>query len=262
MQLSEATILIVEDEEIIREIMAEWLARVARRVLTAGNGAEGLEMLDQNRVDAVLSDVRMPVMDGVTFLKTLNKRAGPRPAILLITGFADLQPRQAFDLGAETIMEKPMERRDVIAALQQSLTDRDDLWRNPLEGEPHSCIRETFGGLEEAIREGEIAFGHKGFCIQSAAGLREGPVGLHLEFKDEGKVLRGHGMVRWADPVQQEVGVELVYLDPECRGWVTEIAERNGRVCIPGSLKTITASSEEALAKFPVKGALAQNGNP
>lgn len=248
MQLSEATILIVEDEELIREIMAEWLTHVAKRVFTSGNGAEGLEVLEQHHVDVVLSDVRMPVMDGVTFLKTLNKKAGVRPAVLLITGFADLQPRQAFDLGAETIMEKPMERLDIISALQQSLTDRNDLWRNPLEAEPQSYIRQTLGGLEEAIREGKIAFGHKGFCIRSAASLREGPVGLHLEFKDEGKVLRGHGMVRWADPVQQEVGVELVYLDPECRGWVTEIAESNGRVCIPGSLKAITASSEEAVA--------------
>jgi CheY-like chemotaxis protein len=64
MELKDATVLIVDDEPMLLDIFSEWLQEEKCRVLTAGNGAAALEILRNHHVDVVVSDVRMPVMDG------------------------------------------------------------------------------------------------------------------------------------------------------------------------------------------------------
>ena len=64
MQLKDATVLIVDDEPDLLDIMADWFRREAHCVLIAANGKEALDAIEANQVDVVVSDVRMPVMDG------------------------------------------------------------------------------------------------------------------------------------------------------------------------------------------------------
>jgi CheY-like chemotaxis protein len=70
--LEQASILYVEDEPFLRESMAAWLKQKAERVFCAEHGAEALEILAANKIDLVVSDVRMPVMDGITLVKKIN----------------------------------------------------------------------------------------------------------------------------------------------------------------------------------------------
>lgn len=63
MQLKDATILIVEDEPMLLEITEEWFKSLAGKVLTAPNGAVALKAMENEKVHAILTDVRMPVMD-------------------------------------------------------------------------------------------------------------------------------------------------------------------------------------------------------
>jgi two-component system response regulator WspF len=84
MELKQASILLVDDEPFLREIMGEWLARVAGQVFCAEDGAEALKILAANKIDLILSDVRMPVMDGV---ETTRRIMASTPcAILIVTG--------------------------------------------------------------------------------------------------------------------------------------------------------------------------------
>jgi CheY-like chemotaxis protein len=82
MQLRDATLLLVDDEPILLEIETEWFSGLAAQVLTANNGAEALKVLEATPVDVILTDVRMPVMDGITLL-TKPKRMR-RPILRLI----------------------------------------------------------------------------------------------------------------------------------------------------------------------------------
>ncbi len=93
MQLKNATILLVDDEPDLLEIQAAWFRREGSRVFVAGNGAEALEILLANHVDVVVSDVRMPVMDGITLLKNVKASQSYKSSAMFISGFTDIQPR-------------------------------------------------------------------------------------------------------------------------------------------------------------------------
>src|SRR6266436_10382288 len=111
MHLKDATILLVDDEPDLRTIIAEWFKREGSRVLVAEDGAEALNIIQANQVDVVVSDVRMPVMDGITLLKKV-KASGYKSSVMFVSGFTDvIKPRESYDLGVEAVMSKPVERK-------------------------------------------------------------------------------------------------------------------------------------------------------
>ena len=76
MELKCDTVLIVDDEPMLLDIFREWLEEDDCRVLTAGDGAAALQILRNQNVDVIVSDVRMPVMDGILLLKNLTTYSG------------------------------------------------------------------------------------------------------------------------------------------------------------------------------------------
>ena len=235
MQPKDATILIVEDEPVLREIIAAWFERFAGRVLTAANGGEALEIVAANQPDLVVSDVRMPVMDGVTLLKKL-RALGNKPPVILISGFSDTDEREAYDMGAEAFLHKPMERSDVLETVGRNLISREELWRTPLNDPPHKILEMDYPSLSAALQERKIAFGRGGFCIATPQHLVEGPIGIHLNFNEEKKILEGAGIVRWNAPAERQSGIELFYLVPDSREWwIRLIAKIGSTAFIPAS---------------------------
>lgn len=231
MQLAEATALVVDDEEMICEIMAAWLKRHTREVLTAGNGREALKVLSESRVDVIISDVRMPVMDGEALVRAIAASVAERPRVIFVTGFSDLQARDAYALGVEAIIEKPLERDHLLDAIKRSLTDRNELWSKPVESLSGDVLAASpvclasFASLADALRDGQIAFGRGGFCLRTPHKFREGPVQFRLGFQADQKIISGSGMVRWTSPAENLFGIEVLYLDDQCRGWIAGLAE-------------------------------------
>jgi CheY-like chemotaxis protein len=227
MQPKDATVLIVDDEPVLCEIKSTWLIRLVARVLVANNGAEAMEVLAANNVDLVITDIRMPVMDGLTLVKKITDSSKPRPSVIFITGFSDFEPRDAYDLGVDAILEKPMDRGDLLQAVKRSLTPRPELWQTALDVTPSAVLHSNFRSLATALQMQEIAFGRGGFCIAVPQGLQEGPIGILLEFHEDRSVLQGQGIVRWISAAEGLAGIELLYVAPVSREWMVKLAERN-----------------------------------
>ena len=89
-----ARILVVDDEEAVRSLIARGLALDGHSVEMAGDGAEALEVITacEGRFDLVLSDIRMPLMDGIA-MALAAKRDFPDLVILLMTGYAEQRER-------------------------------------------------------------------------------------------------------------------------------------------------------------------------
>src|SRR5215831_6118732 len=121
MQLREASVLLADDEPVLLDIMREWFQQIVGEVFCAGDGAQALEVLAAHKIDLVITDVRMPVTDGITLLKRMKARGGYTPSLIFITGFADIEVRDAYDLGAEALLEKPIEYDDLIEIMRRSL---------------------------------------------------------------------------------------------------------------------------------------------
>ena len=116
-----ARILITEDEDSLRPFVARALRPDGHEAIEAADGAEGLEMLQEGSFDLLLSDIRMPVMDGIE----LAHRAAdsfPDMKILLMTGYAE-QRERADDLARKIVdvVPKPFTLPDIRLAVAQAL---------------------------------------------------------------------------------------------------------------------------------------------
>jgi CheY-like chemotaxis protein len=235
MELKQASILLVDDEPFLREIMGGWLSRVAGQVFCAGHGEEALKILAANKIDLILSDVRMPVMDGIALLRKVKEMGIRTPGVIFITGFSDVPLREAYDMGAEAILEKPIPREELLNIAKRALSEADELWREPPGPAPAMKLTISFGSLAAALKGKRIAFGRRGFCIDTAHGLREGPVEFAVEFTADRLVLAGQGVVRWTAPEEHKSGIEISSLDDASRTWVLDYVKRNQPLAfIPG----------------------------
>ncbi len=227
MRLNDATILVVDDEPDWRAIIADWFGREGSHVLIAENGAEALDLIHTNRVDVVVSDVRMPVMDGITLLRNIKAGESYKPSVMFISGFSDIGPGEAYGLGVEAMMSKPVERKHLISAVTRVLTARDELWREAPGDNPEALLDAAFDSLATALSQGLLAFGRGGFRVHSALNLREGPVALLLNFAADKRSVTGQGIVRWTASAEVEIGVEITYIDENNRAWIIGLTGAN-----------------------------------
>jgi two-component system cell cycle response regulator CpdR len=118
-----ARILIAEDEEGIRSLVARALSMDGHAVTTANDGAEALDVLarEHGAFELLLSDIRMPVMDGIA-LALAAARDHPQISILLMTGFAD-QRERAFGLDTliHDVIAKPFTLATIRTAVSEAL---------------------------------------------------------------------------------------------------------------------------------------------
>src|ERR1041385_3831587 len=118
------TILIIDDEEIMREILETLLSREGYSVRVAANGAEGVELARSVPFDAVIVDVMMPGMDGMAVLEELKKLDDDLP-VIMITAFASVENAiTAMKRGAFDYITKPFKNDDVLVILRNALERR------------------------------------------------------------------------------------------------------------------------------------------
>jgi len=118
-----ARMLIVEDEESIREWFQVVLEEAGYRVEEAPNGAEGLQRYAAAPADLVITDMRMPVMDGTQLILALRDRF-PHVNILAVSGEPGLLAR-AREFHVQGTLRKPCAAADLLEAVQQLLGPRD-----------------------------------------------------------------------------------------------------------------------------------------
>ncbi len=119
-----ARILVAEDEEAVRALVRRALVEDGHEVMTAADGAEALDTLQREggRFDLLLTDIKMPVMDGVA-LALAAARDFPVLPILLMTGYADQRERASgLDALIRAVIAKPFTLAQLKAAVAVALT--------------------------------------------------------------------------------------------------------------------------------------------
>jgi DNA-binding NtrC family response regulator len=114
-------ILLVEDEQMLRESLAQLLSDEGYQVVQAADGKAGYEAAVAEVFDLVLTDIRMPVMDGVTLLKQLQ-HVIPQTPMIVITGFGTVESAvSAMRAGAADYLLKPVQFEDVLIRVKRAL---------------------------------------------------------------------------------------------------------------------------------------------
>lgn len=118
-----AKVLIVEDEDTLRESMVFRFEREGFSVFEASNGHEALSIIQDQMPDIILTDIRMPKMGGKEFLQNIKKKYdnGNSPIIFCITGYSDLSEREAAELWVDRYFHKPFDPSVLVAASRADL---------------------------------------------------------------------------------------------------------------------------------------------
>jgi CheY-like chemotaxis protein len=104
------TILIVEDDDGIRYMLTEYLQELNYKIIIANNGIEALQILNEKKVDAVLTDLTMPDMGGMELFKNIKQRFSNIP-IIAMSGYYDYKELQNFQF--DDLLEKPLDMSKV-----------------------------------------------------------------------------------------------------------------------------------------------------
>lgn len=118
------TVLVVDDEQAIADIIKFNLEREGYEVLTAKDGKDALNTLAENSVNLVLLDVMMPEMDGFTCLKEIRKDSKV-PVIMLTAKEEEVDKVLGLELGADDYVVKPFSMRELIARVKANLRRRE-----------------------------------------------------------------------------------------------------------------------------------------
>jgi len=119
-----ATILIVDDEELIRISLSVLIASMGFRCIVASDGLEATEILKRTKCDLVLSDIIMPNMDGLELLNYIKKHH-PETDVIIATGYSDRASyADVIKAGAIDFIKKPIEEPELEAKLARALRER------------------------------------------------------------------------------------------------------------------------------------------
>jgi response regulator RpfG family c-di-GMP phosphodiesterase len=175
-------VLLVDDEASVRKVTAAVLAQAGLRCETAASGDEALQVLESQRIDAVISDLQMPGMSGMELLAKV-KQSHPQTVFLMVTGVDDIRVGiQAMRQGADDYLVKPLQvdANIVLASLTRALHVKQleqevESYRHHLE----EIVAEQTGQLREALRQIERSYDHTLEVLGAAIDLRDSPTAGH-----------------------------------------------------------------------------------
>lgn len=207
--------MVVDDEVDLREILRDEFVFEGAEVQEATNGKEAFDLVQKNKFDLVLSDLRMPGGDGATLAREIRGLNHVHPVIVLITGFADLRSDEAYALGADGYVTKPFHLDELKQISHRLLTEAPQRWRERLPAENSKGLR-LEASLEESIQSGQVTFGRSGLVIfGDFSGVRVGDL-LKVQFRE----IDFLAWVRWVrsegqmtDRKKTGIGLEIAFAD-------------------------------------------------
>ncbi len=124
------TILVVDDEENARFGLSKLLAQEGYEVDSVANGYEALEFLRRKRVNLVISDINMPEMNGLSFLRELNRHY-PSTHVIMITAYGGVESYlEAMNLGAFEYIHKPVRLEELKSVMRKIATNHHSMELN------------------------------------------------------------------------------------------------------------------------------------
>ncbi|MBN1409928.1 MAG: response regulator [Spirochaetales bacterium] len=119
------SILVIDDSQLVRQVISRYLEDAGANVLTAEHGAEALEICKQHKIDILLIDINMPVMDGFELLDQLASISLKIPSIMITHTDIDSHIEQAIAKDVGNILSKPINKGELISLCQKIVTGRN-----------------------------------------------------------------------------------------------------------------------------------------
>ena len=221
------TILVVEDDPDLREIISYDFREQGYKVLEAENGSLAFEIVKQQQIDLILSDIRMPNGDGVELLKNIRILDSKAPPLIFISGFSELTLEEAYERGAHAIFSKPFNREALFNTAKKAITDMKEKWqyRRTVRSDANFNIDLIFDNATQPIKAYMLNIGRGGFFVAMdenfpAVGTK---VTFNIFFQNDVIFkIEGTGIVRWLRNTAEQrtpygCGIEFAELGNDSR---------------------------------------------
>ncbi len=116
-----ANILVVDDEVDIARMIESLLVDEGHTVAVAFNGEEAFKYLEENSTQLILSDIRMPQMNGVQLLGKVKDKFGNTPPVIFLTSYAEVNEEDAHTKGASAYIHKPFDLEELLEVVDTVL---------------------------------------------------------------------------------------------------------------------------------------------
>lgn len=155
-----ALILIVDDDEAVRGPLSAQMEALGHECHLATNGEEAVRLVREREYDLIVSDIRMPVMDGLEFLKTVVTQVEFVTPIIILTGYNDVgHAIRAMQVGAYDFVRKPWDMLEMRIAVNRALTRRADLkFRRSYQAELERRVQEAVAELKRSYDGTVVGF--------------------------------------------------------------------------------------------------------
>lgn len=115
-------VLIVDDEKILRDVISYDFKKRGFTVFTSCDGVEAMDILKNHHIDVVISDIQMPRCDGISLLEKIRNTNSLNPIFLFMSGFSLYTQGQIEEMGALTLLSKPIDRKEMFRIVEEALS--------------------------------------------------------------------------------------------------------------------------------------------
>ena len=177
MKPSKYTILVVDDEELLRNLIVTFLSKLGHSCVTAIDGVDALDKMKGNKIDAVVTDIRMPNMDGITLTNKIAIQY-PELPIMVMTAFEEGEETAglAVCVGARDFIKKPFSLNEFSIRLHKMINDSEAQRRMKREKGVDKDVQESINELEppkQMKREKAVDGGMREFLDELEANLKK-----------------------------------------------------------------------------------------
>jgi CheY-like chemotaxis protein len=148
MKPSKYTILVVDDEERLRNLIVTFLSKLGHSCVTATDGVDALDKIKGNKIDAVVTDIKMPNMDGITLAAKISIHYPELPVMIMTAFEEDHAAGIAISVGARDFIKKPFSLNEFSIRLHKMINDSEALRRVKKEKDADKDIQGSTNELE------------------------------------------------------------------------------------------------------------------
>lgn len=142
------TFLVVDDEELMRNLVVTVLSKLGHSCVTAIDGVDALDKMKGNKIDAVITDIKMPNMDGIVLTREVSRQYPSTPVMVMTAFDEEYSAGIAISVGAREFIKKPFSLDEFAIRLHKMLYDSGTLGRMKGEKNGNEDMREFLNELE------------------------------------------------------------------------------------------------------------------
>jgi CheY-like chemotaxis protein len=152
MESAKYTILVVDDEEMIRYLVTSFLSKLGHSCLTAIDGVDALDKMRRNEIDAVMTDIKMLTVDGIILASEISRQYPEIPIMVMTASGEEYSEGTAISVGAREFIKKPFSLDQFAVRLNKMIIDSETIKRMKNGEDVDESVQDLMSELEKTLK--------------------------------------------------------------------------------------------------------------